>query len=292
MQQVFLIAAHKDIDQLNALIAQLLDPDFLVYVHLDRKSTIDPGQLHPHARQVAERIDVRWGGVSQVEATLASVRQILAEVPAFDKVVFLSAQDFPLLPNDLLKRELARVQDSELLETAPIAPNGWGVMHRYQNFHREGGSLAARLGCMLANRGMRLLGKKRQLPHGFKAYGGSFWWALSQECLHEVVRLSDAHPDLLAFCRWVQCPDELFFQTLVMHSSRADRVLPNNFRYIQWPEQGARNPKVLDEADLERIQASHAHFCRKLDSQASAVLLPRLVAWKEGRATAQARKSP
>ena len=38
------------------------------------------------------------------------------------------------------------------------------------------------------------------------------------------------------------------------------------------------------QADLARIQASTAHFCRKLDSHASARLLPRLLAWREGRA--------
>jgi hypothetical protein len=59
-------------------------------------------------------------------------------------------------------------------------------------------------------------------------------------------------------------------------------VLAENFRYIQWPEQGARNPKVLDEHDFERIAASKAHFCRKIDSQASAGLLTRLMALRCG----------
>jgi hypothetical protein len=63
-------------------------------------------------------------------------------------------------------------------------------------------------------------------------------------------------------------------------------VLSDNYRYVQWPEQGARNPKVLDAGDFERIRASNAHFCRKLDSQASAALLPVLVRWKESRAAA------
>ena len=45
MKQAFLICAHKDIDQLNGLVRQLCDPDFRVYVHLDRKSALDPAQL-------------------------------------------------------------------------------------------------------------------------------------------------------------------------------------------------------------------------------------------------------
>lgn len=286
MKQVFLICAHKDIDQLNALVEALCDPDFTVYVHLDRKSALDPAALHPSARQVSPRIDVRWGGFSQVEATLASLRQILREQPEFDKVVFLSAQDFPLLPNALLKRELMRLRDHELLETAPIRPGGWNVGFRYQFFHREGGGRLERLACGLANRVLRAGGRRRSMPDGFVPHGGSSWWALSRDCVAEVLRLADAHPRLMRFMRTVQCPDEMLFQTLVMHSRFAGRVLSDNFRYVQWPEQGARNPKVLDAGDFERIRASNAHFCRKLDSQASAGLLPVLVRWKESRAAA------
>ncbi len=284
MKQAFLICAHKDMDQLNGLVRQLCDPDFRVYVHLDRKSALDPAQLHPTARLVRERVAVRWGDVSQVESVLASVRQILLEVPDFDKLIFISAQDFPLLPNHLLKAELARMRGYELIETAPIAASGWRVMHRYAYFHRDSGRLAERLACVAANRALRLLGRTRHLPDGFVPYGGSCWWTLSRNCVRELLRLADAHPRLLRLCRSVQSPDELFFQTLVMHSRFAGRVLPQNFRYIQWPQGGACHPKVLDEGDFERIRASGAHFCRKLDSHASAALLSRLLAWKEGRA--------
>ena len=284
MKQVFLIAAHKDAEQLNTLVQQLSDPDFLVYVHLDRKSAIDPSDLHPNAHLVEDRVDVRWGGFSQVQATLASLRQILLEQPDFDKVIFLSAQDFPLLPNALLKRELARVRDRELIETTPIGPDGWKVDFRYQFFHREGGGSLERLACRAANALLRLTGRRRRMPDGLVPHGGSSWWALSRGCVAEVLRLADAHPRFLRLCRTVQCPDELFFQTLVMHSPYASRVLSDNYRYVQWPEHGARNPKVLDGADFEGIRASNAHFCRKLDSQASAELMRRLVDWKESRA--------
>jgi hypothetical protein len=283
MQHVFLIHAHKDIDQLNQLIGLLCDPDFLVYVYLDRNSALDPGALHPFARCVAPRVPVRWGTLSQVRASLVSLRQILREAPAFDKLVFLSAQDVPLLPNALLKRELARLRGSELIEVTPIAPHGWRVMARYQYFHCEGGGALLRLACTMANGALRLLGRTRRFPRGFAPYGGSAWWALSRDCLVELLRLADAHPRLLRFCRSVRCPDELFFQTLVMHSRFAPQVLPENFRYVDWPDRHARNPKLLVDDDFERIRASHAHFCRKLDSRVSAGLARRIAAWRDER---------
>jgi hypothetical protein len=276
MKQVFLIHAHRDLDQLNTLVAQLCDDDFVIYVNLDRKAAIDPARVHPAARLVGQRIDVRWGGFSQVQATLNSLRDIVAAVPDFDKVLFLSAQDFPLLPNARLKRELAALTRHELLDAMPLGPGGWPVAFRYQYFYREGGSRPERIACTLANRLLRLSGRTRPMVGGLEPWGGSSWWALSRACIAELLLRVDRDRSVARFFSTVLCPDEMFFQTLVMNSPFRERVLSQNFRYIQWPEQGARNPKVLDEADFERIAASGAHFCRKLDSERSASLLPRL----------------
>jgi hypothetical protein len=284
MKQVFLIQAHKDLGQLNALIGQLRDDDFLVYVNLDRKCDIDPAGVDPRARLVAKRIDVHWGAFSQVQATLNSLAQIVAEVPGFDKVIFLSAQDFPLLSNAALKDELARLAGHELLDTVAIgkAPGQWAADYRYQYFYAGRGGRAETLLVALLNKAMRAAGIKRRMPGGMQPYGGSSWWALSRECVRALLERLGREPGLLRFFRSVACPDEMFFQTLVMNSPFRARVLGQNFRYVQWPENGARNPKVLDEADFERIAAARAgrgaHFCRKIDSRASAGLLPRLLA--------------
>jgi hypothetical protein len=284
MKQVFLIHAHKDIEQLNTLVKQLRDDDFLIYVNLDLKSEISPAWVDPAARVVRRRIDVRWGGISQVEATLHSLRQIVAEVPEFDKVIFLSAQDFPLLPNDRLKQELAALAGHELLDAMPLGEGGWPVAFRYQYFHREGGGRLGRAACGVANRVLRVLGRRRSLPGGLQAWGGSSWWALSRDCIRMLLERAAREPRLLRFFGTVLCPDEMFFQTLVMNSPLRSRVLGQNFRHIQWPEQGARNPKILDETDFAHIARARAHFCRKLDSSASAYLLPQLRALLLSRA--------
>lgn len=279
-KQVFLIQAHKDVNQLNTLVEQLRDDDFLIYVNLDRKSTLDPAAVSPHARQVRRRVDVHWGTFSQVQAALNSLDQIVAEVPAFDKVIFLSAQDFPLLSNARLKAALAALRGHELLDAVAIgsAPGQWHANDRYQYFCLDGGSYAAYLAGRLANRAMRAAGMVRRLPDGMQPYGGSSWWGLSRDCVRLLLARTAREPRLARFFRTVTCPDEMFFQTLVMNSPFRARVLGENFRYVQWPENGAPNPKILDEGDYERIAASHAHFCRKLDSDISARLLPRLVA--------------
>lgn len=276
MKQVFLIHAHKDLVQLNALLARLSDPDFVLYVHLDRKWRLDPAQVDPRARQIVPRRDVRWGGFSQVSATLASLRQVLAGEPAFDKLLFLSAQDYPVLPNAALKDALAALAGRELIDTVPIGPEGWPADYRYQYFYREGSAFPARAACALANRCLRAAGRTRRFPAGLRPYGGSTWWALSRPCLVHLLERVDAQPGLARFFRTVLCPDELFFQTLVMASPFAARVMARNYRYVQWPAGSSRNPQVLVEDDLARIRSSGAHFCRKLEGDRSAVLRARL----------------
>ena len=276
MKQVFLIHAHKDLDQLNTLLARLSDPDFVLYVHLDRKWAVDPAAVDPRAYQVEPRVDVRWGSFSQVDATLASLRRVLANEPAFDKLHFLSAQDYPVLPNAALKEELAALAGYELIDTVAIGPQGWPAQYRYEYFYREGSCLPLRMACALANRALRATGRKRRFPAGLQPYGGSAWWSLSRSCLAELLQRVDARPDVTRFFRGVLCPDEMFFQTLVMALPFAPRVLARNYRYVQWPEGSARNPLVLVEADLPHIHAEGAHFCRKLEGEKSAGLRTRL----------------
>lgn len=279
-KQVFLIQAHKDLDQLNTLVEQLRDEDFVVYVNLDRKWALDPAAVHPCARRVARRVDVHWGGFSQVQAVLHGLEQIVAETPEFDKVVYLSAQDFPLLSNARLKAALARLRGHELLDTVAIgrAPGQWAAAYRYQYFYHYEGQGTRRLACRIANRVLRTAGLTRRFPAGLQPYGGSSWWALSRDCVAALLARVAHDPGLLRFFRSVASPDEMFFQTLVMNSPFGERVLNCNFRYIQWPPQGAPNPKVLDEHDFDRIAASTAHFCRKIDSRVSARLIPGLLA--------------
>jgi hypothetical protein len=204
------------------------------------------------------------------------MRQVLAEVDAFDKLLFLSAQDYPLMANRRLKQELAALAGYELLDCVPIGAHGWRCAERYRYFHRDGGGPLAMQACRLANRAMRIAGVARRMVNGWQPWGGSSWWTLSRECVEAIVGKVHADPAIVRFFRSVSCPDELFFQTLVMNSPFRVRVLSNNFRHLQWQAGGARNPKLLDDGDFDAICVSGAHFCRKVDTTVSAALLRRL----------------
>ena len=72
-----------------------------------------------------------------------------------------------------------------------------------------------------------------------------------------------SHPEFLRFCRNVDCPDESFFQTLLMnppfHEKREDYL-----HYVDWSE-GGNSTKTLTVTDYKRLISSDKLMARKFD---------------------------
>jgi hypothetical protein len=49
-----------------------------------------------------------------------------------------------------------------------------------------------------------------------------------------------------------------------MNSPYRERVINNNYRYVDWSEQKA-HPKVLDTGDFDKLKESSMMFARKFD---------------------------
>ncbi|MEL6812396.1 MAG: hypothetical protein AAFP76_13780, partial [Bacteroidota bacterium] len=71
------------------------------------------------------------------------------------------------------------------------------------------------------------------------------------------------------------CAEEIYFQTVLMNSPLAERVVSNNLRFIVW-EQGSSSPAMLNETHLDAVVQSDAFFARKFESKTSRALLDRL----------------
>jgi hypothetical protein len=106
---------------------------------------------------------------------------------------------------------------------------------------------------------------RRKASDNVKSYFGSSWICLSGETECWMESYLKSHPEYIRFYRNVNCPDESFFQTLLMNSpyknKRADYL-----HYVDWSE-GGNNPKVLKIEDLENLMASDKLMARKLDTE-------------------------
>jgi len=70
--------------------------------------------------------------------------------------------------------------------------------------------------------------------------------------------------------KYTFCPEELYFQTVIMNSKYAKNVSNNNLRYIDWNPsrvgKDSTSPAILDLNDLEKIKNSNMLFARKFDT--------------------------
>ena len=246
-----------------------------MYVSLDLKSGLDPAKLDPRARLVEPRRDIYWGEFTWVEAALAAYAQIERE-QNYSYVINISGQDYPVWSNERILRFLEKAKGRVFVHHAPLAPGGWPEAADRVEYHHYNGRSGIRRLTFKAARGVcRLLGLKRSMPGGLKAYGGSNWLTLSREAVAAILAFVAANPSYVEFMRTVVIVDEVFFHTILLNSPLRAVVVNENHRYVDWSER-LSNPRCLTSADFEKIGASGKMICRKIDLGTEGGLLDRL----------------
>ena len=104
MKLYILDAAHKSIPCINFIAIN--DPKLIFYVHIDKKFTLDVFSKNiKNLIYIDHRMDVKWGGFSQVQVTLnlfeASLRDSNADFFRFISCEFLILCEYQLLIENL-----------------------------------------------------------------------------------------------------------------------------------------------------------------------------------------------
>jgi hypothetical protein len=297
LRLAYIIVAHDDPDHLIRLIERLSADGAEFFVHIDKKA---PAELFrrvaaafrhaPHVHLVP-RHRVTWGRFSQVQATLEGIAEIVRRGFACDFGILLTGQDYPIQSNAqifdyLAERTGQSFLDYEQLPSARRWLNENGGLNRVEYWHFRVGDLslefprpfpthtaAGRIAARAWAGLCRVFPRKRTLPHGLVPFGGSAYWCLTGPCLRYVHDFSRRHRNVTRFFRYVDNPDEVFFQTIVMNSAYRHAVINDNLRYVAWPKLPAAHPEILREDDFERIVTSGKLFARKFDPAHSARLL-------------------
>ena len=103
MRHAYLILAHNAFDMLQTLIDCIDDSRNDIFVHIDRKVPVLPGLKVEKSRLqlVEQRLDVRWGDLSMVEAEMVLLETAVAQGP-YQYYHFLSGVDMPLKSQDYI----------------------------------------------------------------------------------------------------------------------------------------------------------------------------------------------
>ena len=276
-----LVLAHANPAQVQRLVAHL-EPDFDVFVHLDKRSAIRISDFDAFTKtKVIKKIKATWGSLGIVHATL-ELLALASSGHGYDRYVLISGQDLPLKTNADIVAFFAQHPDTDFVDSNPFAESEQSRLTRVSRFHffprRTFSHLLTRV---LADASRRLdallslAGVRRSMDYRFR--WGSQWMDLTSDTVDQVLRLVRNDTEFLKRFRFTFCPDEVFFQTAIESCGRADLALESPRRYIDW-KTGPEHPRVLRKEDLAMVEASDMLFARKCDTSIDPDLVERLYA--------------
>ena len=300
MDIAYIILAHKNPEQLVRLILRLNQKNTSFFVHIDKKTDhtiynqIVSNLSYLQNVHFLKRYKCYWGDFGLVKATLQGIEEIFNRNIPFDWLILLSGQDYPLKSNIQIDKILQKNEgklfisyadylvppDKKWLTSGSDRIDYWHFcLSNYVRF-----VFPAKL---TANSYLRykilkrpwlqfiafiysyLFGwiplKKRQYPQGFQPFIGSQFWSLSKDCVEYIHDFVKENRSFVNFFRYVDIPDEMFFQTIILNSEFKERVVNDNLFEIDWNNPNPTYPRIFVKTDFARLVNSSKLFARKFD---------------------------
>ena len=259
-KHALLIQAHQDISYFIELAK--IQPSVNFYVHVDAKSDYFPNAETAQLANVfllKDRITVRWGGFSQIEATLKLFETAFANE---DNAYFhlLSGEDVVLQPFEVIEKQWQQRFDFQAMMTCEMAPQYayrfiMDSPHADSNWQRQ---LTGKIITKLQQ------GVAKVKPYHSPIYFGSQWFSVTRADWEKIVPFIDEYSD---FFRHKLVPDEHFFQTLITEKlTNQIRLSNDNRRQIIFDKNvnNGNSPIYLDLLKLERAKFDGYWFARKV----------------------------
>ena len=298
MRICYFIQNHLAPPQIRRLIETLRrsQPDCFILVGHDGFAghcTADELRRTLEVDVFAFREPGRRGYFSLVQPYFDAVEWLSERGVAYDWLVYLSAQDYPVRPLKEFETLLATSGcDGFLRYWEACAPeNPWGRprqgVRRYLYQYREApGWTAPALRVLRSLNGVQSLVhvhlvygsrvglRSRKAPFGgdLTCYAGTQWTTLRRACAEHAVERARAEPELLRWFHGTVCPDEAVVQTLLVNSRRFE-LRDDDLRYADFTGSRDGRPRTLAADDLAAITGGSHYFARKFDLHRDARVL-------------------
>lgn len=268
LRHAFIMSVHTNLEQLQVLVTALQFGD--VYIHVDKKQDTLFQQLkeiyknNSNVFLVEDRVSVNWSGFSQVQATIKLFELVESTKRTYDYIHFISGQDLPLMSHAQMDDYIeGKGIDQQFVEVNDIDSYKWRLTQ--YSFFRENPNNRKKL-YRLIDIALRLIQMpfvRRKNFKGFQLYKGSQWFSITYECMKYILSYIREN-DYCSKFAYTACPDEHFFQVLLMNSKYKDKVLKYNSRYIVFEGLNA-SPKTLGVEDMDYFMNGQYMFARKFD---------------------------
>ncbi len=282
MKVAFLMLCHKNPKQINLLLKALKHPQIDVFIHVDSKNENIREDIEKsdgvYLLPKKDCVDVQWAQFSEVKATLNLLNVAISKGGGYSHYFLISGQDFPLKSIGKIVRFLNERKDENFIDCAlikrfekrndvyfprmVIGRRIWQKILKGILVYSTGGW----------NQTFSII--KRLKPANVQYYFGSQWWCLNDAMVKWIYNFLENYPEYIKLFKHSLCPDECFFQTLVMNSPFANTTKPY-LHYIKW-EKGKSSPKTLTTIDYEELKKAEKLIARKFDINVDAEIIERL----------------
>lgn len=272
MRICYLILCHKNEQQINSLIKQLDDKDVTFCIHVDKKAQLDIlSKNNIYFVDDQHRIDIKWGDMGMVTATLNLIKLAIEHGP-YDYVVLLSGQDYPIKNKEQINNFLSLHNGTNFIDVNTDSDKLFKRMLKRVELYYPKWMLRSSLFSrmirkvwIMASGGVTYTFKpfRRKLPCNLKYAYGSQWWVLSYAAIKWMNQFVEEHSYILFFFENSLVPDECFFQMLFLESPYVG-THEKKLTYVEW-ENNRNHPRVLLEDDIPMLLRQQHLFARKFD---------------------------
>lgn len=293
-KHALLFLVHSNLDRLYDYV-DIYDENFYYFIHVDKKSDISKTEMmklkstHKNIIYVDSEIKVYWGGYSFLKALLILIQKAI-DYGKFDYIHTTSESNLPVRPAKEFISFFEENNGKQFLENFPIESAKWNKagLYRYNLYcPYDQFNAKTKFGKFILNRLLAFQERikvnrniQKKIPH---LYGGSCWFSLSYECASYTMSYIKKNPEFLRCFHLTHCPEEVFFQTLIMNSSFKNQVINDNLNYIDWEYRNGNSPANLDLSDMQKIMESGKFTVRKLIPGVSDELREEIIAYLEER---------
>ena len=313
MERNYVILAYKLPEQMARLIRRLSDgSQTRFYVHVDR--SFDAAPFESACRGIpnvfflngAERVHSYWGDFGTIQATLNAMRRIVREQRQ-GYIILLSGQDYPIRSNAEINAFLEKNADSDFSFNFSLPDETrWaqtrGGLARLEDYHiflnrpkRAVPAVDIRpLDFSFANlkkilyvirfrpdlifRLPAMLFCRRKKPECLRYHGGETWWVMRVSSASAILEFLDRHPEIPAFFKQVQIPEEILFASLLKTLPETrDSVKNTSLRLICWDDVDSSSPQLFTMKHKDMLLAARKQedllFARKFDQTADSGIL-------------------
>lgn len=273
-KHAYLIIAHTEFDLLKLLLSLIDDERNDIFIHIDKKvdafnetditSVVEKSRIY-----FSDRINVTWGGRSQIESELKLLE--IAVHGNYDYYHLLSGQDLPIKSQNYIHNFFEKNKGKEFVR---FYSENFTHQERVKYYHFLIDKVGKKRTFVykvlwaiekISLKTQKILKINRIKNHDKQYQKGTNWFSITDDLAKYVV---DSSEKILKEYKHTFCCDEIFLQTLVVNSPFVDNLYHPKFdndiaaimRLIDW-ERG--KPYTFRTGDFDELIKSDMLFARK-----------------------------